>query len=148
MKKFKMLAPAILLTALLAGCGPKNAEPLRVVTQVDVACDRGYQVLRRQYKSPEKVSMVLNYLRLQKDLGPPEIDPDSVEGDRLQIDVTMSDGTHRFYYQRSDRLLSEKHENWHMIDPELASAFALRLQMIPTDAKPPARRQGVNVAYV
>lgn len=86
--------------------------------------------------------MVLNYLRLQKDLGTPNVDPEMVLGDRMQIDVIMSDGTHRFYYQQSGRFLSEKKNDWHKIDPKLASGFELRLQMIPTDGKPPARGQG------
>lgn len=86
--------------------------------------------------------MVLNYLRLQKDLGPPDVDPEMIFGDRMKIDVTMSDGTHRLYYQQSGKFLSEKNQLWHMIDPELASGFQLRLQMIPTDAKLPT--QGVG----
>ncbi len=136
---------AIFLMLLLTGCGQKNGDALRVVTQVDVACDRGYQVLRRQYTKPEKVSMVLNYLRLQKDLGPPERDPNSVPGDWMQIDVTMSDGSHRLYYQHSGQFLSEMNHNWHEIDPKLALDFDLHLQMIPTDKKPPARRAGGKV---
>jgi hypothetical protein len=61
----------------------------------------------------------------------------------VEIDVTLSDGTHRFYYQHAGEFLSEKNQNWHEIDPELASGFQLRLQMIPTDAKPLPRRTGV-----
>ena len=138
MKRATNLLVLLCLGLLLAGCGRKNKTALRVVTQVDVACDRGYQVLRRQYTQPEKVSMVLNYLRLQKDLGPPERDPESAAGDRMQIDVTMSDGSHRLYYQHCGQFLSEKNQNWHEIDPKLALDFDLHLQMIPTDQKPPA----------
>ena len=135
----------VLFTTILTGCGTEKPRPVRVVTRVDVACDRGYQVLRRQYTKPEKVSMVLNYLRLQENLGPPEVEPDAVAGERIQIDVTMSDGTHRFYYQQSGQFLSEQNENWHEINPELAADFDLHLQMIPTDEKPPARRQGDEI---
>ena len=138
MKKSMKVFVVACLILLLAGCDHKNETALRVVTQVDVACDRGYQVLRRQYTQPKKVSMVLNYLRLQKDLGPPERDPESAVGDRMQIDVTMSDGSHRLYYQHCGQFLSEKNQNWHEIDPELALDFDLHLQMIPTDKNPPA----------
>lgn len=138
MKQMKIVFAMAFLGLLLSGCGRKNETALRVVTQVDVACDRGYQVLRRQYIKPEKVSMVLNYLRLQKDLGAPEQDPETAAGDRMQIDVTMSDGSHRLYYQHCGRFLSEKNQNWHEIDPELALDFDLHLQMIPTDKNPPA----------
>ena len=142
MKPTKWYLAAAIVMGLLTGCAQRTAAPLRVVSRVDVICDRGYQILRRQYTEPEKISMVLNYLRLQKDLGKPNVDPEMILGDTMQIDVTMSDGTHRLYYQQAGRFLSEKKENWHEIDPKLASGFELRLQMIPTDRKPPARGQG------
>lgn len=137
MKRFLIFMAAILLLVMLSGCRAEKPEPLRVVTQVDVACDRGYQIMRRQYTKPEKVSMVLNYLRLQKNLGPPNVDPDLILGNRMQIDVTLSDGTHRLYYQHSGVFLSEMNQKWHEIDPKLASNFDFRLQMIPTDKKSP-----------
>ena len=143
MKDKTKIAWVVLLSLLLAGCGMQRFQPVRVITRVDVSCDRGYQVMRRQYTNSEKISMVLNYLRLQKDLGPPERNPESTPGERVEIDVTLSDGTHRFYYQHAGEFLSEKNQNWHEIDPELASGFQLRLQMIPTDAKPLPRRTGV-----
>ena len=143
MKDKMKIAWAIFLCLLLAGCRLQTFQPVRVVTRVDVSCDRGYQVMRRQYTNPEKISMVLNYLRLQKDLGPPDTNPESAPGERMQIDVVMSDGTHRFYYQHAGEFLSEKNQIWHEIDSELASGFQLRLQMIPTDAKPLPRRAGV-----
>ena len=137
MKRMKYCLAAVVLSVLLSSCNREKA-PLRVVTRIDVAADRGYQILRRQYTQPEKISMVLNYLRLQKNLGDPNVDPEMVLGDKVQIDITMSDGTHRLYYQQSGKFLSEKNQSWHMIDPQLASAFDFRLQMIPTDGKPPA----------
>ena len=100
MKRMKRCLAAVILSVLLTGCNREKA-PLRVVTRIDVAADRGYQILRRQYTQPEKISMVLNYLRLQKNLGDPNVDPELVLGDKVQIDVTMSDGTHRLYYQQS-----------------------------------------------
>ena len=144
MKRMMCCLIAVILSLLLTGCN-RHASPLRIVTRVDVTADRGYQILRRQYTQPEKISMVLNYLRRQKNLGDPNVDPELVLGDKMQIDVTMSDGTHRLYYQQSGRFLSEKNKSWHMIDPEMASNFDFRLQMIPTDAKPPARRQGDHI---
>ena len=136
MKCLKCCLFMVLLGVILTGCREKAAVPLRVVTHVDVAYDRGYQILRRQYTKPEKVSMVLNYLRLQKDMGDPNVDPEMVLGDRMQIDVVMSDGTHRYYYQQSGHFLCEKNEKWHMIDPKLSENFDFYLQMIPTDRKP------------
>lgn len=133
-----MMITAILLPFLLSGCRQSRLQPISVVTCVDVVYDRGYQILRRQYTNPEKVSMVLNYLRLQKDLGPPDVDPLKTFGDRMKIDVTMSNGTHRLYYQQSGKFLSGKNQVWHKIDPKRAFEFQLRLQMIPTDEKSPA----------
>ena len=141
-KRIKGFLAAAMVCCLLAGCGRGADAPLRVVSRIDVTCDRGYQILRRQYTEPEKITMVLNYLRLQKDLGKPNVDPEMILGDRMRIDVILSDGTHRFYYQQSGQFLSEKKDDWHKIDPKLASGFELRLQMIPTDGKPPARGQG------
>ena len=135
----------ILLAMICAGCSTKKTQPMRVVTQVDVICDRGNEVLRRHYTKPRKMSMVLNYLRLQKNLGQPEVDPDAVPGTRMQIDVTMSDGSHRFYYQQSGQFLAKKNENWHEINPELASEFDIWLQVIPPDVKTPCPKTGGTV---
>lgn len=131
-KRRKILLLCVLILTL-SGCAPREETPLRVVTQVDVACDRGYQIWRRQYKSPEKIKEVLNYLRLQDSLGAVETDPERLTGDALQIKVWLSDGTSRIYYQKSEQYLSKQLHAWQTIDPKRAAQFSDYLRRTPTD---------------
>lgn len=131
MKRFLWAVMFVFLC--LAGCGKKEMGGVRVVSAVDVICDRGYQIQRRHFTQPEKMEMVLDYLRLQPDLGPVEKDPEKYAGQRIRIDVTLSDGTHRVYYQQGDRFLSRQLHPWQHIDPVRAAEFSENLLRMSTD---------------
>lgn len=132
MGKRKILLICLVFLTLTA-CTRRSETPLRVVTRVDVVCDRGYQVWRRQYKSPEKMEMVLDYLRLQDSLGTVQTDPERLQGDTMQIEVWLSDGTSRIYYQKSQQYLSKQLHAWVAIDSQRAAQFSELLRRTPAD---------------
>lgn len=123
----------LFLCLSVAGCGRKPPAQIRVVTQVDVVYDYGYGQIQRHYTQPQKIQLVLNYLRLQENLGPADMDPERVKGSAFRIDVRLSDGTGRVYYQRCGRYLSKEYHSWQKIDPKQAALFSQMLQRTPTD---------------
>lgn len=124
---------AILAILSLCGCGRKPVAPGRVVTQVDITCENETRVCHRCYTQPEKIRMVLNYLRLQEDQGLADVDPERLAEPGFRINVRMSDGSCGVYYQRGGHYLSKKYQPWKKIDPKMAAQFYRMLQMNPTD---------------
>ena len=62
MKNFKNLLP-ILLLILLTGCtGPEISEN-RLVTEIHIRAEQEQQQLERNYVQPEKMEVILAYLR-------------------------------------------------------------------------------------
>ena len=133
MRKCLKILMVLLFGLSLNGCGRKPPAQTRVVTQVDIVCDQGYRIFHRHYTQPQKIQQVLNYLRLQENLGPADMDPERVEGPVFRIAVRLSDGSDSVYYQRCGRYLSKEYHSWQKIDPKQAVAFYRMLQLTPTD---------------
>ena len=126
----KIFLSFLFLVFLLTGCEKSpDASPVpRYVAQVDV---RG--TLQRKYTAPEKMSSVLNYLRLLEGGGSPDTDPERITGDVYEITLSLSDGTRRVYRQRANRYLSRDSHPWERIDPELASRLSPLLEALESD---------------
>ena len=123
----------LMVCICLSGCGKKEDPAVRVVTQVEIVCRSPQDVLYRRYTQPKKICRVLNYLRLQKGMGPADEDPEKLTGHVWKINVILSDGSRGVYYQHGGRYLSKKYHPWQKIDSGLATEFFQTLQMIPTD---------------
>ena len=121
-RKWKFLF-ALLSVFLLSGCGKGKAETVRVVTRVDVVCDRGCTVRRSTFTDPAQMERVLNYLRLQQPRGVANLDPERMKGETYRIDLHLSDGTHRVYYQRSGGYYSQDLHRWQRIHREDAAGL-------------------------
>lgn len=132
-RKWKFLLCFVLLLGMLPAAKWGTSTPLQVVTNVELICREDEETICRRYTKPHKVQQVLNYLRLQKDLGKAEIDPERVRGTALQIDVCLSDGTRQVYYQRAGQYLSRQYHTWQKIDPKRAEAFTQSVRVTPGD---------------
>lgn len=110
-------------------------RPIAVVTRVEVSCREGSYQLRRVYTRPEKMEKILNYLRLQKNMGAPMEDPERMLGAAYRILVETSDGTSHIYQQRLDRYLSRDYKPWQKIESEQAGQLRRILQMNRTDER-------------
>ena len=129
-QKMMLLAAMVLC---LSGCAEKRENGGPVVCEVDVTCRRGKQMQQFQYTQPGKMEMVLDYLRLQPDLGPVDADPERYAGEQIRIDVILSDGTARVYYQQAGQFMSRQLHPWQRIDPQRAEAFSQKLRKTATD---------------
>lgn len=134
MKKFWIILLMLCLCLFSCSCGRKPPGQTRVVTGVDVVVESHQGVIHRHYTKPHKIRQVLNYLRLQDSQGPADTDPERIAGPVMRIDVKLSDGSNKVYYQRSGRYLSRQYHPWQKIDPKQAAQFSQILQVTPTDA--------------
>lgn len=133
MKAFLKWLCLLLAVFFLSGCGKKAFTPSAVVTSVQITAGGTRRPLRRLYTEPDKIQMVLDYLRLQEGEGPADTDPERLTGTDFVIDVRLSDGSHSIYYQRGGRYLSGKYRPWQKIDEKKAADFYRMLRQTPTD---------------
>lgn len=123
-----------LLTVLLTGCAVQPQEPsVRVVTRVDVTCNRDGQLLQRQYTETEKMQPLLNYLRLLEPRGLATVDPELVRGNAYEITLHFSQGAPTVYYQHSERFLSKNRHPWQKVDSHLSGELYPILRDLPSD---------------
>ena len=134
MKGITKILLILIALAGLPGCARKEEKTVSVVTGVQITESNGNRSICRQYTHPQNIQMVLDYLRLQENLGIAEEDPERLSGTAFVIDVILSDGSHSVYYQRGGRYLSKKYHPWQKIDTKKAADFYRMLQRTPTDA--------------
>lgn len=121
----------------LNGCsrhssGDSNA-PLRVVTKIDISYQNGPIHSRRHYNHSDKMTLVLNYLRLIDPYGSPQEDPDTAVGSLFHIQLSYSDGSTKVYQQKSDRYMRIDDGPWKTINPAKAEELSLLLGQLPSD---------------
>ena len=132
-RKWKIILCVLPLFALFFVTKKKEPVPLRMVTNVELICQEDNNVFYRCYTKPHKIQQVLNYLRLQKNLGQPEVDPERVRGTAIQIDVCLSNGVRHVYYQRAGEYLSRQYRPWQKINPIQAETFTQLIRVTPSD---------------
>ncbi len=128
---------AVLLILALTGCdrqaAPAEPESFRVVTGIAVTYENGPLQARRYYSESEKMRVILHYLRWIDPYGQPEVDPETVSGSSIRIELTYSDGKRKTYLQKADRYLLEEGKSWKKINPEYALDLSRMLGMMDSD---------------
>ena len=133
-KFVKYLMLPVLGLLFLPGSAAQRPKPsLPVVCRVEVDCRQGAVHQYRRYTSGEKMGWVLNFMRMQKNLGKPEEDPETVPGDSYTVYVHLTDGRQRVYCQQADRYLQPEGEDWQKIDPKWGGCLYYLLQTLPSD---------------
>ena len=121
----------------LGGCSRHSsgdsASPLRVVTKIDISYENGPIHCRRHYHDSDKMTQVLNYLRLIDPYGTPPEDPDAATGSLFQIKLTYSDGSTKVYLQKADRYMRIDNGPWKTINPAKAEELSLLLGQLDSD---------------
>lgn len=138
-----MIKRTILLLILcplcfLSGCTRRHTlndadSYLRLVVRVDVVGNTGSSILEKTYTHQEKMEAILNYLRLIKQRGPADSDPEQFAGESYTITLHLSDGSKQIYRQHANRFLSKDAQPWRNIDPEHAGFLYPLLQAMPSD---------------
>ena len=135
MKRFLKLFFVTSLSALfMGGCAKVQKEAVfRVVTGVEISCQKEDVQIFRSYTDTEKMEYVLLYLRLLKPLGRPTVDPTTVDADIYEITLQLSDGARKVYRQKDHRYLSADSGFWLTIDPAQAEGLYRLMRNIPGD---------------
>ena len=135
MDRRKLILFLALLSCLLPGCHEKDLSESvsRIVTQVSVVSTNEGQLYEKIYTAPEKMKVMLNYLRLLDPYTATNIEPDTFRTDAYEITVSYSDGTNTIYRQIYNQYLQEDDGAWKRIDPVHGSALLPIVSSMPSD---------------
>jgi len=114
----KILPFLVFFVLLTTGCKPKSsdhAEPLVVVTEVEIDYQYRQNHLHRNYTDSDKMDVILYYLYDLSPYGKPDQDPEQIQGDSCKITVTLSNGQQRIYRQIGSAYLSVDFHPWQKI---------------------------------
>ena len=139
MKIRKSWFAAVFCILILCGCGRNHTQSgtdagIRVVTSIDISGITDQEVLQLRYTTPEKIDVILNYLRILRQRGQAFTDPEQLPGNSFWITLNLSDGQQQLYRQHADKFLSKNNAPWHYVRQEHAEYLLLILQAMPSDA--------------
>ena len=124
----------LFLAVLLTGCcvRPSCTVP-QIVTRVEVihAAEEGLEHFT--YTSPEKIEILLGYLRTARPSAADPITPETFRAEAYEIRVTLLDGTQRVYNQIYDRYLQRPGDPWRHIHTSHGGSLRSLLQELPPD---------------
>lgn len=135
MKNFAILL-LLLASILLPGCRKKLSAykvPSRIVTAVDIYCQKSTGTVLRHYTDTEKVESVLHYIRLLDPHGPTTVTAEAMQGDLFEIVVHLNDGGTRIHRQRSDTFAALHRMYWGFIDRSLGMRLTHLMALLPSD---------------
>lgn len=125
----------LLLCLLLGGCSgtQPDAEPLRVVTQIQVTGSQNGQIFQKTFTDTEKMEAVLHCIRRLDPGKATAITPDSFRTDAYEIVVSYSDGDKTVYRQLHHQYLQVDAQPYREITEGPAIQLALLLAQLPGD---------------
>lgn len=139
-KQRRIQAMGIWLILLLTGCGLSNAiqkpSAYRVITEIYVDYQSGPLQEQWLFSTPEKMQLIVDYLRSIDPYGAPGEVPEETPGSDFQIKLLYSDGSLRHYHQHADRFMRIDDGPWKRIDPQKALELSQILGQLSSD--PPA----------
>lgn len=113
-KSFKLFP--LILCLLLTGCHAPPTEKSKLVTEISVEVRQGTELLRRRYTDPQKMEVILSYLRAMEGRDHSCSDPERYAGPRYRIELRYSDGSTGYVFQHADRFLSRDFHPWQEIN--------------------------------
>ena len=135
MKCRKFLFFLLFLMSVATGC--RHSEQIQsaaqVVMQVSVESTNEGRLFRRIYTAPEKMKIMLNYLRKLDPYTATDITPDTFRTDAYEITVLYSDGTSSVYRQIYNQYFQQDSGPWKRIDPAHGAALLSILSNMPSD---------------
>ena len=134
MKKFRIIL--FLLILACPGCRLKPGKlivPSRIVTAVDIYCQKPGGSLHRHYEDPGKVEAVLHYVRQLNPNGPVSIPEEAKNEDLYEIVIHLDDGGLRTHRQLSDSYAALYRRYWGRISPSMGLRLGHLIALLPSD---------------
>ena len=135
MKKFTIIL-FLMAGLILPGClskSPAGNISGRIVSGIDIYCQKPTCTITRHYTNPEKVEAVLHCIRLWHPKGPVNPEKDALQGDLYEIVVYLENGTHRIYRQRAHTFAAKHLQSWGRIDGSLGLRLPFLMTLLPSD---------------
>ena len=135
MKNFAILL-LLLASIFLPGCRKQPSAykaPSRIVTSVDIYCQKPTGTISRHYTDTGKVEAVLHYVRLLKPNGPATVTPEAMQGDLFEIVIHLQDGGTRIHRQRADIFAALHRRYWGRIERSLGMRLGHLMALLPSD---------------
>lgn len=133
----KLIIILFLLAAIsLSGCGQAEAgytAPSRIVSSVDIYCQKPSGTISRHYEKPEKVEAVLHYVRMLDPNGPVQVSEDAMQDDFYEIVVHVYDGGTRTHQQRGNTYAALHRRYWGTIQRSVGLRLGHILALLPSD---------------
>ena len=127
---------AVLSVLMLSGCNSNEQGeriPDRIVTGIDIYCQKPTCTVTRHYTQPEKIEAILTYVRLLRPIGPIVPIEEARQGDLYEIVVHLNNGDHRIHRQRADSFAITRRPFWGVIDRELGNKLPFLMALLPSD---------------
>ena len=127
---------------LMSGCRHYSNPSMErnLVTKIIITGETEEGSFRLYYDSPEKMRLVLLYIRcVRRGFQTPE-DPTSLEGPSISITTISADDTQKVYRQKNDRFFQIDNGAWQELDPEKGRTLWELLQLLPSDPEQPQMR--------
>ena len=129
----KILTVIFLSALILCGCRQEPVPPeIQTVIEADILYKQNAMEIRRQYRNPEKIRVILSQIRMLNRPGAPR-KPIDLFGDSMHIRLLFSGGREKSILIRSSRYLSVSGAQWVPIKEAQAAQLPALLRMMESD---------------
>ena len=120
---------------LLSGCQHYSNPSMEhnLVTKIIITGETEDGSFRLYYDSPEKMRLVLLYIRSVRRGFQAQEDPTALEGPSICITTVSADNTQKVYRQNNDQYFQLDTGVWQQIDPKNGAALWELLMQLPSD---------------
>lgn len=135
MKKWRLGVFLAIICMLFVGCHREKDSNVQnnVVTRIDITCESGEEILQRSYTSPDKMRLVLLYIRSVSSPFASLPEPEDPGLRKISITTVSANNTTKVYRQHGERYFQEGSGGWQKIDPEKGGILWELIQSIPGD---------------
>ena len=124
---------------LLGGCRHYSNPSMEhnLVTKIIITGETEDGSFRLYYDSPEKMRLVLLYIRSVRRGFQAQEDPTALEGPSICITTVSADNTQKVYRQKNDQFFQIDTGVWQELDPEKGRTLWELLRQLPSDPEQP-----------
>lgn len=148
--KSRIVCLSFLLIFLFSGCSyrqpPGDIRP-HMVSRITVTCRGCEEIIRRDYRTEEKIRFFLLALRKLGPDFPTGINVDSLSGKSIHIRMDCTDGSQVTYIIKNNQYLQKNGGQWRQISPDVLVGFGQMILQMASDEAPAMRWDPLSPAF-